>query len=330
MKNNRKIVAIVGPTASGKTGLGVAIAKKYNGEIVSADSRQVFRGLDIGTGKDLQEYGDIKYHLIDICDPGEKFTMFDWLDKAKIAIEDIFSRGKLPVIVGGTGLYVQALVEGFETKNQELRIKNKENFTRQQLDEMPLEKLQSIFKKLQAKSYQPEAIDMSNPRRLIRVIEKVQGGEISSKKKPDFEVLQIALDYPREELYSRIDKRVDEWFIEGFKEEVEDFLKSGVEKKWFDSIGLEYRILADYIVSHPEGTEGSRDSSPWTRGVPFGAQNDKKKVQNDKEFRQMKQIMKYKIHQFARRQLTWWRRFPEVVWAKDKKEAIGVIDNFLK
>ena len=112
--NERKIIAIVGPTASGKTGWGVEIAKKFDGEIISADSRQVYRGLNIGTNKDLSDYGDIKYHLIDIKNPGEEFTLFDWLKLAREAIEDIFSRGKTPIIVGGTGLYVQALVEGFE------------------------------------------------------------------------------------------------------------------------------------------------------------------------------------------------------------------------
>jgi tRNA dimethylallyltransferase len=304
MKNIRKVIAVVGPTASGKTGLGVAIAEKYNGEIISADSRQVFRGLDIGTGKDLSEYGDIKYHLIDICDPGEKFTMFDWLEKAKIIIEDIFSRGKLPVIVGGTGLYVQSLVEGFtlnKVKSEKLKVKS---YTREELNPKMLKELQGIFYKLQTDSYEPTASDLQNPRRLIRAIEKVQEGSEPAKVKPDFKTLQIAFDFPREELYQRIDQRVEEWFSQGFRKEIERLLESGATIEWLNTIGLEYKILANYLTDEP-GREGG-------------------------SFEQMKQMMKYKIHQYARRQLTWWRRFSEVVWTKNKKEAFGVIDDFLR
>ncbi len=309
MKNSRKIVAIVGPTATGKTGLGVAIAKKYDGEIVSADSRQVFRGLNIGTGKDLGEYGGIKYHLIDICDPGEEFTMFDWLEKAREVIEDIFSRGKLPVIVGGTGLYVQALVEGFQlasSQTKKSKIKN-QRYGRDELDSKTLEELQEIYKKLSAlprrqagESLKLSASDFRNPRRLVRAIEKAQEGSVTAKSKPDFQVLQIALDYPREELYARIDKRVDEWFQEGFYEEVSDLMERGVSLAWFEKIGLEYKILANYIDG------------------------------DQKDFEGMKQEMNWKIHQYARRQLTWFRRFPEIVWSKNKTEAFGAVDNFLK
>ncbi|MFA7244051.1 MAG: tRNA (adenosine(37)-N6)-dimethylallyltransferase MiaA [Patescibacteria group bacterium] len=308
MENVQKIVAIVGPTATGKTGLGVAIAKKYDGEIVSADSRQVFRGLDIGTGKDLSEYGNIKYHLIDICDPGEEFSMFDWLSRAREVIEGIFARGKLPVIVGGTGLYVQALIEGFEIKDhpsrprleprsEESRIKNQAKISREQLNSMSLEELQKIYYGLRTNDH---GLDVQNPRRLIRAIEKAQEGTAPTKIKPDFVVLQIAIDYPREELYSRIDKRVDEWFAEGFYEEVSNLMEKGVSLSWFEKIGLEYKILANYI--------------------------DK----DQKDFEVIKQNMKWKIHQYARRQLTWFRRFSEIIWAKNKNDVFGVIDDFLK
>jgi tRNA dimethylallyltransferase len=163
-KNKRKLIAIVGPTASGKTGLAVflasAIGEPASGwkgvEIVSADSRQVYRGLDIGTGKDLKEYGDIKYHLIDICEPEEKFTMFDWLERARVVIEDIFERGKLPIIVGGTGLYVQALAEGFslqkiQNPKSKCQINSKiqiPKYKREELDKMALAELQNITRML--------------------------------------------------------------------------------------------------------------------------------------------------------------------------------------
>lgn len=312
-KINKKLIVIVGPTASGKTSLGVFLAKKYDGEIVSADSRQVFRKLNIGTGKDLNEYNGIKYHLIDICKPGEKFTMFDWLDRARIVINDIFARGKIPVIVGGTGLYIQSLVEGFQLvpdKSQTLNSKSQinpksknQNYKREELDAMSLCELQSIFEKLSTRNYQLETVDIQNPRRLIRAIEKAQNAENTTKVKPDFEVIQIAPEISREELYKKIDDRVDQWFSDGFYGEVESLLKSGVSAEWLNSIGLEYKILANYIVDNPDNNLDSFD--------------------------QMKQEMKFKIHQFARRQLTWFRRFPEIVWIKDKKEAFGIINDFL-
>ncbi len=121
----KKIICVVGPTASGKTGLAVYLAKKFNGEIISADSRQVYRGLDIGTGKDLAEYDDIKYHLIDICKPEEDFNLFAWLELAQKTVKEILDRGKLPIIAGGTGLYVQAFIEGFIlTQNVKRKTKN--------------------------------------------------------------------------------------------------------------------------------------------------------------------------------------------------------------
>lgn len=295
----QKIIAIVGPTASGKTGWGVSIAKKFDGEIISADSRQVYNGLDIGTGKDLEEYDAIKYHLIDICKPGEKFTMFDWLERARVAIEDIFARGKTPIIVGGTGLYVQALVEGFELeKYKNIDLKSKK-YTREELDKKSLKQLQSIFKKLKTKNRQLKVIDQSNPYRLIRAIERAQSGEITSKKKPDFDVLQIAIDWSREQLYKRIDLRVDQRFEEGMLEEVQGLINSGVDPAWLLSLGLEYRIIGSYII------------------------------ENSKDFQEMSQRLKYAIHAFARRQLTWFRRFPEIVWCTDIKSTEKEIKNFL-
>jgi len=144
-KNNKRIICVVGPTASGKTTLAVSLAKKFNGEIISADSRQVYKRLDIGTGKDLQEYGKIKYHLIDVTDPMADFTLFDWLIMANNTINEIISRGGLPIVVGGTGLYVQALVEGF-TQTQGEKNKGKK-YTRGELDEKNLEQLRKIYSK---------------------------------------------------------------------------------------------------------------------------------------------------------------------------------------
>ena len=332
VKSKRKIIIISGPTASGKTGFGVEIAKKFNGEIISADSRQVYRGLDIGTGKDLAEYGEIKYHLIDICDPGERFTMFDWLKLAREAIEDIFSRGKTPIVVGGTGLYIQALVEGFEIRNEKLemrgeklgtkdennksKIKNQndkskvKNFSRADLESKSLDELQKISSNF---SFPNSNLDVNNSHRLIRAIEKAQSGEKPTKVKPDFEVLQIAVDLPREILYQRIDARCELWFVEGFCAEIQNLLDRGVDPEWLEKIGLEYRILTEYLIQKSKTKN----------------QNDKEKCKDDSEFLEMKQQMKYAIHAFARRQLTWFRRFPEIIWLNDLKSAEKAVEKFL-
>jgi len=347
----KKIICVVGATASRKTGLGMVLAKKFNGEIISADSRQVYRGLDIGTGKEglpakgavisnskllisnqisnsktktqsskqinnstIQQLGNrcrfidgIPQWLIDICDPEQNFSMFDWLELAKIVLDDIWSRGKIPIVVGGTGLYVQALIEGFEViqksniKSQNFKSKVKK-YSREELDAFKLAKIKTIANKLQAESYK---LDMSNPRRLIRFIERAQAGEAPSKKQPDFEFILIGRDLPREELYKKIDDRVEEWFKQGFYEEVKGLLNSGVSFGWLNKIGLEYKILAQFIT-----------------------QNPKTKTQNCLEYKNMKQEMKWKIHQYARRQLIWWRRF-NVVWIEKSDQAVEVCQKFL-
>lgn len=328
---HKKLIAIVGPTASGKTAVGVKLAKEFDGEIVSADSRQIFRGFDIGTGKDLAEYDGVEYHMIDICEPEEDFNLFKYLELARAAIEDIFSRGKVPIIVGGTGLYVQALVEGFRlqtchpefisgSQNQEmLKQVQHDKISREQLNNFTVEQLQEILQELDIKSYENLA-DKQNPHRLIRAIEKVQSGEIITKEKPDFEVLQIGLDWPREELNKRIDKRVDDRFQAGMLEEVEGLLKSGVDSKWLLSLGLEYKIITEFLIGcHSEAA--SRRISEILRS----AQDDKIIA----VFEQMKSLLKLRSHQYAKRQMTWFKRFPEIVWEKDCKTISKLVKNYL-
>jgi len=298
---NKKIIVIAGPTASGKTALGVEIAKKFNGEIVSADSRQIYKGLDIGTGKDLKEYGDVKYHLIDICKPGEKFTLFDWLELSRKKIDEILSRGKIPVIVGGTGLYIKALVEGYQI-SEKLNVKSEKSekkYSRKFLDKQSVEKLIEILKKLSPDWL--KKIDQKNQRRLVRGIEIAQEDIRPVKIKPNFEVLQIGINLPREKLYERIDMRVDQRFKEGMLEEVAGLVKKGVDKKWLLSLGLEYRIIGGFVL-------------------------DPKSMTRD----QMFQELKWKSHQYARRQLTWLRKQSEIKWAKNSQEAQKIVKGFLK
>ena len=366
-KISKKLIAVVGPTAGGKTSLGVFLAREYNGEIISADSRQVYRGLDIGTGKEgtsnlkpqtsnlqlktqklknqktnkksdkltiqqLNQYtryiDDVPQWLIDICEPGEKFTMFDWLAAARKSIDDVFARGKTPIVVGGTGLYVQALIQGFElkksqTSNLKPQIYNSKlkKYSREELKKKTLADLQSLANKLKPKAHN---LDMNNPHRLIRAIERAQSGLVTTKNKPNFEALQIGVEIPREDLYKRIDQRVDEWFEQGFSEEVHGLLKSGVDPKWLMKIGLEYGILSQYLICHPEFISGSCEI-PRSRNK-FGMT---KLAQDDKSFQEMKQRMKFAIHAFARRQLTWFRRFREINWVADRNQAELFVKKFL-
>ncbi|MCX6808260.1 MAG: tRNA (adenosine(37)-N6)-dimethylallyltransferase MiaA [Candidatus Berkelbacteria bacterium] len=336
-ENKRKIIAIVGPTASGKTGIGVDLARKFNGEIISADSRQVYRRLNIGSGKDLKEYGEVKYHLIDIVDPGEKMTLFDYLPLARAAIEDIFSRGKVPIIVGGTGLYVQGIVEGFELKairsvistpcetkvekscNQKISqdlstslcFARDDKLSREQLNYLPVEQLNKILLGVDPEKY--EKVDHKNAHRLIRAIELAQEGLVQTKVMPDFEVLQIAIDLPRQELFERIDRRVDERFEQGMLEEVIGLIHSGVDPLWLLGLGLEYREITSFLIEL------------GTKNNELGEYQKK----DDFKFGQMSQQLKFKIHQFARRQLTWLRRFPEVNWLSRPEEIERFVRIFL-
>lgn len=314
------MVFILGPTGSGKTSLAVKLAKKFDGEIISADSRQVYKGLDIGSGKDLSEYDGVKYHLIDICIPEEKFTLFDWLEQAKTKIEEIFSAGKLPIVVGGTGLYAKALAEGFRiSDSSKLRTKSSgvasQHYSRDILNKMTLEKLQKLIKKLKIDS---EKLDIQNPRRLIRAIEKTQEGISTTKQKPNFESLILAIDLPREELYSRIDKRVDVRFAkQRMLEEVVGLLSSGVSHQWLESLGLEYRIISDYLTQNFQ--------------VPISKfqSNHKSQVLNSKEFKEMAQELKWKTHGYARRQLTWLRKQQDLILIKSSSDAIKRITTWL-
>ncbi len=364
-ENRKKIICIVGATASGKTSLGVFLAKKINGEIVSADSRQIYKGLDVGTGKEgelaqgagisklqclitnenqntksqtrnfkkfsnltmkqlsnyLRFIDDIPQWLIDICEPEVEFNMFDWLELAKKVLDNIWSRNKIPIVVGGTGLYVQALVEGFaidRTEEQKNR-RTKKQYSREELESFDLKQLQSIVSQM---TKEDSRLDINNPRRLVRFIERIQAGEEPMKNKPNFDFILIGQNLPREKLYEKIDKRVEEWFNEGFYEEVEGLLDGGVSVEWLNKIGLEYKILANYIKY--QKLKIKNDNLEIEKLI----ENCKLKIENFASLDLIKQAMKYAIHQYARRQLTWWRRF-EVRWSDNPEAITETCRNFL-
>lgn len=301
-----KVVAIVGATSSGKTSLGVALAKKFNGELISADSRQVYRGLDIGSGKEglaadgARWIDEIPQWMIDICDPEERFTLFDFLAMAQKITKKIAQKGNVPIIVGGTGLYVKAFAEGYKHKKSNLSLDPK--FSKEKLESLDLKQLQNIAGELKVELNQSDQV---NKRRLVAAIMRSQSGFASAKNKPQYETLLVAIDMDREELYRRIDKRVEVRFEHGMLEEVEGLIASGIDTNWLLTLGLEYKYITQFILDRKKNPD-----------------------QEKKLFDAMKQVLKYKTHGYARRQLVWWRREP-VCWVKDESDAIEAVKKFL-
>lgn len=365
MKNIKpKIITVVGPTASGKTAVGVKLAQDFNGEVISADSRQVYRDLDLGTAKEgtpqsgeirnskpeirnklqiqkskfqneqdknnstiqqlrcnLRCIDNIPQWMIDICEPEADFNLFKYLKLARLVIEDILSRGKVPIIVGGTGLYVQALTEGFSLKseiNSKFKILNSKFCSREQLNNLTIQQLQKILMDIDIEVFN-NLTDKKNPHRLIRAIERAQEGLKMTKTKPSWEVLQIGLKWPREILNQRIDKRVDDRFKEGMLEEVVDLLNSGVGSGWLIGLGLEYRIITKFLISNYTNYS---NQTPMTK-------SQVKKLKASDEFKEMAEELKLRSHQYAKRQMTWYRRFPDIVWENEYSKIESIAKKFL-
>ena len=294
MKN--KLITVIGTTASGKSSLGIELADYYGGEIVSADSRQIYRKMDLGTGKITpEEAARVKHHLIDILDAPEPFSMADFQGLAYEAIDGIAKRGKLPFLVGGTGLYSRSVVEGYnlsdvapdEALREELLTKNREEL---------IEILFALGEK--------EIPDEYSPRRLIRMIEKRQGGDSASvENSPRYEVLQLAMTYPRDVLYQRILERLDARISDGMIEEIRSLYEGGVSGEFLERLGLEYRYTYRYITGQYPSFEGYRA-----------------------------ELYKEICH-FAKRQMTWFKKEKNVVWLDTSgdflAEAKSYIDRFL-
>lgn len=296
MKNLPKVLVIIGPTASGKTKLAVELARCYNGEIISADSRQVYQGMDIGTGKDLKEYGigknRVKYHLIDVIKPSAQFDLKTYQKLAYRAISDVLKRQKLPIIVGGSGLYLQAVVDGYnlsKTVSDPIKRLKLENFS--------LEELQTEIKKIDLAFFNKLHIsDQKNKRRLIRYLELLQNSTTTHESfitasTPHYQSLIIGIDYPLVTLRKKIKERLTSRFKEGMIEEVMELHKKGLSWEKLESFGLEYKYIALYL---------------------------QKKI--------TKETMAEKLYiasgQFAKRQMTWLRRWEEqgreILWFKPK------------
>lgn len=240
-------IIVLGATATGKTKLAVALAEKNSGEIISADSRQVYKGLDLGSGKDLEEYGSVPYHLIDIADLEREYNLFDFQNDVYRIFPEIIAREKLPIIAGGTALYLDSIIHEYNLlyvpMNKELRSK---------LGELSIEELQDIL--LEMKQDVHNKTDLQQRKRLIRAIEiaaytKDNPEEIEklAAARPKIAPKILGIKYPRDIQRDRIKKRLLERIDKGLIEEVEGLYKSGVSWRRLESLGLEYRITAYYI-----------------------------------------------------------------------------------
>jgi tRNA dimethylallyltransferase len=272
---------VLGPTASGKTQLACQLAFHLNGEIISADSRQVYKDLNIGTGKDLDEYQvkgkHIPYHLIDICDVNTQFYLHDFIRRLKISFLEITDRGHLPIICGGTGLYLEALEKDHSLtqipENDELRKK---------LNELSKEDLLATIQSgnVTLSGVGGHAIDLSSKKRIIRgieIVEYLKTNPLPQKEKAVYKPRYIGIKIDKEERNARIDDRLEHRLENGLIEEVEGLLKKGISHERLQFLGLEYKFVSLYLL---------------------------KKISHKELFLQLSTA----IHQFAKRQMTWYRR----------------------
>ncbi|HYE60215.1 MAG TPA: tRNA (adenosine(37)-N6)-dimethylallyltransferase MiaA [Candidatus Kapabacteria bacterium] len=301
-----KVVVLLGPTASGKTRWGIDLAKEFNGEIVSADSRQVYKKMSIGTAKAPGEWEwngmskmyyveDVPHHLIDFLDPGKVFTAVEFRDKTLKCIKGMEKRGTKPFIVGGTGLYIQALIDNLQIPrvppNKKLR---------QSLEQKSNAELVKILSSIDLEA--AGSIDPHNKRRIIRALEVcIFSGEPFSKQQqkgePVVEALQIGVDIPRDVLYRRINERIDIMVNQGLMQEVEQLLKQKYSWELSSMSGIGYRQLKPYF----DGVVSLEDA-----------------IEN----------LKRDTRHYARRQLTWFRRDKRIKWCKTYEEAKALVKNF--
>ena len=300
-----KVLVVLGTTSAGKTSLGVQLAYELNGEIISADSRQVYKGMDIGTGKDLGEYKvngrKIKYHLIDVVSPSQKFDLAKYQKMAQLAIKDILQRGKLPIIVGGTGLYIQALVDNYQLSSAKPDLKK-----RAQLEKLSVPELFNKLVELKPEfATRLNNSDKNNPRRLIRYLEVIGSGnlEIDQRRKSPYNFLLLGLNLPDKILKVKITKRiVDRLEKEAMVSEVKNLQKNGVSWQRLESFGLEYKFIGQYL-------------------------------QDKFDYVTMIDKLSTASYRFAKRQKTWFKRWEkqgvDINWIKDQDGALKIINKWL-
>ena len=282
-----KLIVLLGTNASGKSALGIQLASHFGGEIISADSRQIYRGLDLGSGKITPEQARlVPHHLIDVAEVTDFYSLAEYQRAAYGAIDAIAAAGKMPFLVGGTGLYISAIVEGYELVN----VPPNEPL-RAELENLSLEQL---VERLEIAD--PEAagkIDKKNSRRLIRALEVAAAGHTHSagrKRLPRYDCLQLGLSWPKEILEDRIEKRLRERLAGSMIEEVAGLRARGISDVRLEKLGLEYRFITRYL----RGDIASLDELRLQLGIA--------------------------IRQFAKDQLTWFKRDRRIIWLDTTKD----------
>ncbi len=303
-----RVLCIVGPTSSGKTMLGIHLAKIIDGEIINADARQVYREFNIGTGKpyggkrtskggrSMYLFEDVPHYLMDYLPPTELLTVTEWREKALKAIKGIKKRGKLPVVVGGTGLYIQALVDNYQIP----AVPPQDSF-RKAMEEKPLPDLVKLLLRLDPAA--EKLVDIKNPRRVLRALEVATftGKPFTEQKgaaRPIIDPLLIGITHDREILRERIDTAVEAYVEAGWIDEVRQLHESGISWDAPAMTSIGYREFGAYI-------------------------------KGEKTLEQAIELTKRATWQYAKRQLTWFKREKRIHWVKDEGEAIALVKNWL-
>ncbi len=292
MPHKPSLIVILGPTASGKSGLAVAVAKRLGGEIISADSRQIYRELTIGTEKiSVEEMSGVPHHCIDIASPRRSFSVEQWRRHAQHAIASCFKRGSIPIVAGGTGLYIDALLYGIEFPSVK-----PDMAVRRELEKMPAATLYATLQKLDPE--RARTIEKENPRRLIRAIEIARAlGKVPTltHKNPLYDVTWIGINPPFPLLEERIATRLDEALKKGLVAETRMLRDTlGLSWKRINELGMEYRVCAQYVRGELPESE-------------------------------LRDTLIREVRRYAKRQLTWLKRYKEVTWYDQASEALHSI-----
>lgn len=272
--DKEKFVVILGPTASGKTHKAVALAERISGEIISADSRQIYCGMDIGTGKDLSEYKSTNYHLIDICPAGYKYNLYEYLRDCHEAIDMVRAHGNVPILCGGTGLYIESVLNGLHLPEVP-----EDKLLRRELEEKSLEDLTAMLAQMKPLH---NTTDVDTKKRAIRAIEiqrychEHPEMAADTRPRPIKNAVIVGVEIDRESRRRRITERLDARLREGMVEEVRLLLEGGVAADDLTYYGLEYKFVTNYVLGKTTKEE-------------------------------MRNLLETAIHQFAKRQMTWFR-----------------------
>ena len=294
-----KLIVVLGPTAVGKTALSIALAKRFSTEVISGDSMLIYRNMDIGTAKpSIEEQDGVVHHLVDIIEPTESFDVTTFIEMARAKIREINERGQVPILAGGTGLYIKALLEGYQ-----FNVTPQNEAFRQEMETVAREQgVEELHRRLA--EVQPETAARLHPndiRRVIRALEVATfGGETVSQEKEDetaclYDVAVIGLTSERSLLYERINQRVEQMMADGLLDEVKGLLESGVPADAQSMKGIGYKELVAYLDGKCTLEEAVDEIKKGTR-------------------------------HFAKRQFTWYRKMPYIDWyeVKTKKDIIGI------